>query len=133
MPFLLEILSLTAIYAVISHYARRRLWSSPPGPLGVPLLGNLLDLPTHEQWRRVVKWGKKYGDLSIFFTRANKLTVALFPGDVIYLRVLGTPLVYLNSAEAAADLLDARGGIYSDRPNLTMASEMYCKVVLMFR
>lgn len=105
MSILAEILVLTTLYTVISHYARKRLRSLPPGPLGIPFVGNLLDLPKYEQWRRVIAWSKKYG-------------------DVIYLQVLGTPLIYLNSAEATGDLLDARGAIYSDRPVLTMASEM---------
>jgi hypothetical protein len=44
---------------------------------------------------------------------------------MIYLEVLATPLVFLNSAEAATDLLQKRGNIYSDRPHLTMAGELY--------
>jgi cytochrome P450 len=39
--------------------------------------------------------------------------------------VLGTPVVYLNSAEVAMDLLHKRGNIYSDRPHLPMACDMY--------
>ena len=44
----------------------------------------------------------------------------MFLGDVIYLNVLGQPIVILNSKAAIADLLDARGAIYSDRPTLAV-------------
>ena len=36
--------------------------------------------------------------------------------DVIHVNMLGQPIIVLNSAEAATDLLDKRGSIYSDRP-----------------
>jgi hypothetical protein len=45
-------------------------------------------------------------------------------GDVVYLHVLGQGLVFLNSPEAADDLLDKRGAIYSDKPKLVMAGEL---------
>ncbi|KAH8663471.1 cytochrome P450 [Tricladium varicosporioides] len=36
--------------------------------------------------------------------------------DVIYVNLLGQPVIILNSAKSAVDLLDKRGAIYSDRP-----------------
>ncbi|KAG5643437.1 hypothetical protein DXG03_000945, partial [Asterophora parasitica] len=45
-------------------------------------------------------------------------------GDVVYLHVLGQGLVFLNSPEAAFELLDKRGSIYSDKPSLMMAGEL---------
>lgn len=39
-------------------------------------------------------------------------------GDVIYLRILGRPVIVLNSAQAATDLLEKRGENYSDRPDI---------------
>jgi hypothetical protein len=41
-------------------------------------------------------------------------------GDVIYLNVLGTPLLVLNERRAAQDLLDERGARYADRPRMPM-------------
>ena len=37
-------------------------------------------------------------------------------GDVIYLNVLGKPIILLNSEEAAQELLDKRNTNYSRRP-----------------
>lgn len=45
-------------------------------------------------------------------------------GDVLYLNLLGEPTLVLGSSQAAADLLDTRGGIYSDRPAAVMAGEL---------
>ncbi|KAJ6483077.1 hypothetical protein DFH09DRAFT_1106944 [Mycena vulgaris] len=43
-------------------------------------------------------------------------------GDIVYADVLGQPLVVLNSAKIAKELLDQRSAIHSDRPNLVMAN-----------
>ena len=45
-------------------------------------------------------------------------------GDVIYLNAAGQPMVILNSQKVAADLLDRRAGIYSDRPRNIVASDI---------
>lgn len=47
------------------------------------------------------------------------------PGDVVYVHVLGQSLVFLNSPEAAFDLLDKRGSIYSDKPSFVMVGELW--------
>jgi len=33
----------------------------PPGPSKLPLLGNLLDLPTGKAWTTFSDWGEKWG------------------------------------------------------------------------
>ncbi|KAF5381704.1 hypothetical protein D9615_005603 [Tricholomella constricta] len=91
--------------------------SLPPGPKPVPVLGNVRDLTAKELWLPAAEWAKQYG-------------------DVVYLHVLGQGLVFLNSPEAAFELLDKRGSIYSDKPALVMAGELCgCKnmVWLLFR
>jgi len=45
-------------------------------------------------------------------------------GNVIYLNAAGQPMVILNSQKVAADLLDRRAGIYSDRPRNIVASDI---------
>ena len=42
----------------------------------------------------------------------------------MYLEVLGQDVVFVNSHDAAVDLLDKRSGIYSSRPQLTMLHEL---------
>ncbi|KAK0200113.1 cytochrome P450 [Desarmillaria ectypa] len=77
----------------------------PPGPKPLWLLGNVFDLTAKELWLVVTKWGKKFG-------------------DVVYIHVFGQGLVFLNSAEAVSDLLDKRGSLYSDKPQLVMVGEL---------
>lgn len=69
----------------------------PPGPMPLPLVGNIFDILNKNTWKTYAKWGKTYG-------------------AVVSFTVLGQRLVILNSHKAAKDLLDKRGEIYSDRP-----------------
>ncbi|KAI0659943.1 cytochrome P450 [Cubamyces menziesii] len=69
----------------------------PPGPRGLPFVGNILDVSREQPWRAFQKLAHKYG-------------------DVVCVSVLGQTTVVLNSAAAAFDLLDKRSSIYSSRP-----------------
>ncbi|KAF9264300.1 cytochrome P450 [Marasmius fiardii PR-910] len=77
----------------------------PPGPKPLPILGNVGDFTSKEFWLTVTKWAHEYG-------------------DVCYLHILNWNIVFLNSAQAADDLLEKRGAIYSDRPVLQMSGEL---------
>ncbi|KAK0469561.1 cytochrome P450 [Desarmillaria tabescens] len=79
----------------------RRRATFPPGPKGLPLIGNLWDVPSEYPWITYAQWTSIYG-------------------DVLYLDTPGNPTVVLNSAQAAEDLLEKRSGNYSDRPDFTM-------------
>ncbi|PVG03919.1 cytochrome P450, partial [Serendipita vermifera] len=76
-----------------------------PGPKGVPILGNIGDLPKQDDYLVYAEWAKKYGDL-------------------IYLTVLGQPIYLISSFKTASELLDKRAMIYSDRPGSVMANEL---------
>ncbi|KAI0066978.1 cytochrome P450 [Artomyces pyxidatus] len=76
----------------------------PPGPSGYPIIGSVLELRS-QQWLKFTEWKKTYG-------------------DVVYLNAAGQPMVILNSQKVAADLLDRRAGIYSDRPTNVVASDI---------
>ncbi|KAJ6529272.1 cytochrome P450 [Mycena capillaripes] len=77
----------------------------PPGPRGLPLLGNVFQMPTDSPWLTVAAWGKKYG-------------------DVMSVSVLGQPIIFLSSPQAAFDLFDSRSTIYSDRPELVFIGDL---------
>ncbi|KAK7678473.1 hypothetical protein QCA50_018533 [Cerrena zonata] len=61
----------------------------------------MLDVPSVMPWKKFQEWSKVYG-------------------DVMYLDLPGNATVVLGSAQAAADLLDKRSDIYSDRPTSVM-------------
>ncbi|EKM55767.1 uncharacterized protein PHACADRAFT_184539 [Phanerochaete carnosa HHB-10118-sp] len=45
-------------------------------------------------------------------------------GDVMYLEVIGKPIVVLSSEDAASDLLDKRSSIYSDRSSFPLQERL---------
>ena len=34
-----------------------------PGPRGLPLLGNILDMPQQKEWETFAEWAKEFGEL----------------------------------------------------------------------
>ncbi|KAI0033308.1 cytochrome P450 [Vararia minispora EC-137] len=76
----------------------------PPGPRGLPVIGNLLDIPTKFAWRQYKKWAAEYGL------------------DVISLKVFGQVFVVLNSHAAIKDVvLSERSGTFAGRPIIKFA------------
>ncbi|KAI0036365.1 cytochrome P450 [Vararia minispora EC-137] len=73
-----------------------------PGPLGIPLLGNV-SVFTDKRWLVSEECRKQYG-------------------TVMHLNVLGKPMLIINSQKAAGDLLERRGNVYSDRPELIVSN-----------
>ncbi|KAI0659781.1 O-methylsterigmatocystin oxidoreductase [Cubamyces menziesii] len=98
---LAAVIALVFGLAIVRALSRDRL-SLPPGPPGLPLLGNVFDIPKQYAWITYRDWAAKYG-------------------DVVAARVFGHTLIVIHSLEAANELLDKRSSIYSDRPMLILA------------
>ncbi|KAJ6515578.1 putative monooxygenase [Mycena sanguinolenta] len=88
--------------ALLSRSRKNKKGKLPPGPARLPLIGSALHIPQKYQWLTFSKWADEYG-------------------DVVYLEAVGQPMVLLNTAKAAKDLLEQRSAIYSDRPQMEMA------------
>ncbi|KAJ3964513.1 cytochrome P450 [Lentinula raphanica] len=78
----------------------------PPGPKGWPIIGNIFDIPAEYPWKVYRRWGQQ------------------FDSEIITLKLPGPPLLVLNSAKAADELLIKRSAIYSDRPRMVMLNEL---------
>ncbi|TFY59478.1 hypothetical protein EVG20_g7775 [Dentipellis fragilis] len=107
----MEITALDISLAVVGLWLLKRVLTSrpsaplPPGPKGFPLIGNVLDMPTSHEWVTFTRWAKEFGGL-------------------IYLNLLGQPFIIINSHKKAVEMLEKKSVIYSDRPVLTMGSEL---------
>ncbi|KLO20176.1 CyP450 monooxygenase [Schizopora paradoxa] len=84
---------------------RKRTLPYPPGPKPYPIIGNALDLPESHLWLKAGEWSKTYGDL-------------------VFLKVFGQPMLFINSYEVVFELLEKRSGIYSSRPPFTMSKDL---------
>jgi hypothetical protein len=116
------ILGLLVIY--VAHYFASPYRKLPPGPRGYPIIGNLLELRS-EQWLKFTKWQKKYGQFIVLILSCRwPISNTNRPGELIFLNAGGQPIIVLNSQRAAADLLDRRAAIYSDRPRLIVACDI---------
>ncbi|KAG1867957.1 cytochrome P450 [Suillus subalutaceus] len=88
-------------HTLLASVARKR--PLPPGP-PTGWFGNF-SLPSSYQWLHYAKWKEIYG-------------------DIIYVYVLGNPIIVVNSAQAAEELFERRSSKYSSRPIRTMVVEL---------
>lgn len=61
------ILSAFLATAVLVFFKSNRTFHSrslPPGPPGLPIFGNILQMSTDNLWMKFAEWGKQYGELS---------------------------------------------------------------------
>ncbi|KAH8684944.1 putative cytochrome P450 oxidoreductase OrdA-like protein [Ilyonectria robusta] len=79
----------------------------PPGPKGLPLVGNVLDLP-------------KPGELEAHHWLKHKDIY----GPISSITVFGQHLIIINDVKIATELLDKRALKYSDRPTQVFAADM---------
>ena len=111
MDFAQGLLVLIFIASVLL-FCRRRL-RLPPGPKGLPILGHVFGMPKSHEWLQYAKWSRQYGAYSnILSTFAH---AGMLGSDIIHLKLAGTRVFVLNSAEAAIELFDKRSSSYSDR------------------
>lgn len=61
----------TYIIAPRTRHARHP-YPYPPGPRGLPLLGNLLDIPRSKPWVTYAQWGKRYGTYNLTLSACGR-------------------------------------------------------------
>ncbi|KAI0077633.1 cytochrome P450 [Panus rudis PR-1116 ss-1] len=107
----MELVVLTLLVAIAVYVVAWRVFDSrthmplPPGPRGLPIVGNALQYPLSEAWKTFTQWKNRYG-------------------DIVYISLFGTPVVILNTADVADELMNRRAANYSDRPNSIMVHKL---------
>lgn len=96
----------------------------PPGPKGLPIIGNVFDMPKSDEWLIMTKWGKKYGMYHYICNRLGPPKRSAGTGDIVYVQTSRQPLIFINSYDVAIELLEKRSSIYSDRPFFPMLQEL---------
>ncbi|KIJ48753.1 hypothetical protein M422DRAFT_28227 [Sphaerobolus stellatus SS14] len=77
----------------------------PPGPPKRIFVGNAWDMPKEREWETFGKWAKEYG-------------------EIVYLKIVNTDVIVVNSRRMVYELFDKRSAIYSDRPNFSMLNDV---------
>jgi len=94
-----------ALFIVYRLFAKNKR-ALPPGPKGLPIIGNIRGIPTSFEWKTYHKWSKELDT------------------DILYLNIAGQSIVVLDTVEAATELLEKRSSIYSGRARLPMINEL---------
>ena len=99
-----QLLASLICISVVSLWNRQRrlLKLMPPSPPGLPLLGNVLQVPQVEPWHTFGKWKQQYGKFS---TGAVSTHTDVFTGPVFSFSMMGKYFVVLNTVESANELL----------------------------
>jgi hypothetical protein len=114
------------VYVISKLLAKRPVAPLPPGPKRLPLLGNLLDMPTQQEWLTFAEWGKKYGAYSTIGRVRRNINAEGYAlvGDIASISLFGQEFFIVSSAQVAIEMLEKKSAIYSDRPVMEMGGEL---------
>ncbi|KAH9054051.1 cytochrome P450 [Lactarius deliciosus] len=96
---------------LIARQAQRTFRTLPPGPKGLPIIGDVLHI----------------ADLDWLMSSQRKDEY----GEMMYVSALGQGVLVINSPRIAIDLLEKRSNIYSNRPHYVSASEFSTKDLML--
>ncbi|ESK81499.1 cytochrome p450 [Moniliophthora roreri MCA 2997] len=94
--------TLLALFFICYRRSTQQTSRYPSGPKPLPLIGNLLDLPSTKTWKVFSDWGSLYGQ------------------DLLHFEVFGQHTLVVNSRKLAHELFEKRSRIHSDRPYIAM-------------
>ena len=111
-----EFLAILGTGALLYAINRRRKPSLPfpPGPKGLPLVGNLFQVPSELAWIKYHEWSTELSKLCRLL--ADQLPLSFTTDtDILHLQVAGTHIIVLDNYDVAMDLLETRSSSYSGR------------------
>ncbi|KAJ2922480.1 hypothetical protein H1R20_g14608, partial [Candolleomyces eurysporus] len=104
----IDFFAILATGALLYAINRRRKPSLPfpPGPKGLPLVGNLFQVPSELEWMKYHEWSAELNT------------------DILHVQVAGTHILVLDNYDVAMELLENRSSLYSGRPHSVMMLEL---------
>ncbi|KAI0088549.1 cytochrome P450 [Irpex rosettiformis] len=97
-----------AAYTLFKRLGQHR----APGPARLPILGNLLQMPSSLQFVKYAEWAQKFGNL-------------------YSLDILGQHIVVVSDHKGAIELLERRAQIYTGRPRQVLVNEILTQYMYM--
>ncbi|KXH69314.1 cytochrome P450 [Colletotrichum salicis] len=110
LPVIFAVITLAfgVIYVLVDYVRILRLRQRmAPGPLPLPLFGNIFHIPSSRQWMKFEEWSLKY----------QSTIITIWDGH--------TPVVICNDAWSMSDLGDKRANIFSSRPVKTLTGKIF--------
>ncbi|KAL5635231.1 hypothetical protein ACGC1H_003057 [Rhizoctonia solani] len=104
-PLLIGLVVATSLLTYKVYNDRRHELSLPPSPRSYPLIGHLFSMPSEYEYLGFMRLGEQ------------------LRSKIFSLSVFGTTIIVLNDKDDAANLLDKRSAIYSDRTCPPMVQE----------
>ncbi|KAG1809539.1 cytochrome P450, partial [Suillus variegatus] len=105
------------VITFLKRFITNRQKKHPPGPMLLPLLGNVLCLDTKVAWLTYTEWAAAYG------TWSDSTTAGC---------IYGQEVMVINSQHVAEALLDKCSCIYSDRPYIATLEPFGWSVIFVF-
>ena len=118
---------LTALYLLaflaLVHYAHK-LWARkrsrmPPGPLPLPIFGNIFDLPRIKPWEVYRELSVKYG--ACCRRQLSDLALESRTGsELLFMDLPNQPTIVLNSTNSILALMEGHAKTYSSKAETIM-------------
>ena len=98
--------ALVGVYLFYKFYGNGRKFDGIPGPRGIPLLGNALQLDSKRPNETLRHWADKYG-------------------DVMKINIFGEDIIVVNGFEAMNEILVTKSADFAGRPENWRSTILY--------
>ena len=112
---ILAAIALWSVAGLVRWNHRSRGRPSPPGPKGLPFLGNISDIRKPELWKAHRELCETYGEHSCGRTIFSFGIDTFASGEIVELKALGQRIIVLGSPRAIFEILEKRSAQTSDR------------------